>query len=71
MGQQSEGEGAQHTSVGAPVFSATGSAGSVVAHKDCLWSPSQEVKQPDAQHGVEPHSVQFVNDLLGDDPVEC
>ncbi len=70
MGQQSEEEGAQHTSLGGPCVQCDG-AGCVTADPYCLRSPGQEVQQPVAQRGVEPQLDQFMNELLRDDCVEC
>ena len=55
---------------GAPRVQCDGTGG-VAADSNCLWSPRQEVQQPVAQGGVEPQLVQFVDELLGDDCVEC
>ncbi len=70
VGQQSEEEGAQHTSLGDPCVQCDG-AGCVNADPYCLRSPGQEVQQPVAQRGVEPQLDQFVSELLRDDCVEC
>ncbi len=70
MGQQSEEEGAQHTSLGGPFVQCDG-AGCVNADPYCLRSLSQEVQMPVAQRGVEPQLDQFVSELLRDDCVEC
>ncbi len=45
MGQQSEEEGAQHTSLGGPCVQCDG-AGCVTADPYCLRSPGQKVQQP-------------------------
>ncbi len=78
MGQQSEEEGAQHTSLGGPCVQCDGAecvqcdgAGCVNADPYCLRSPGQEVQQPVAQRGVEPQLDQFVSELLRYDCVEC
>ncbi len=70
MGQQSEEEGAQHTSLGGPCVQWDG-AGCVNADPYCLRSSGQKVQQPVAQRGVEPQLGQFVSELLRDDCVEC
>lgn len=70
VGQQGEEEGAQHTSLGGPCVQGDGT-GCVAADPYCLWSLHQEVQLPIAQRGVEPQLVQFVDQLLGDDGVEC
>ncbi len=70
MGQQSEEEGAQHTSLGGPCVQCDG-AGCVTADLYCLRSPSQKVQQPVAQRCIEPQMDQFMNELLRDDCVEC
>ncbi len=70
MGQQSEEEGAQHTSLGGPCVQCDG-AGCVTADPYCLRSPGQKVQQPVAQRRIEPQLVQFMNELLRDDCVEC
>ncbi len=44
MGQQSEEEGAQHTSLGGPCVQCDG-AGCITADPYCLRSPSQEVQR--------------------------
>ncbi|KAI3364103.1 hypothetical protein L3Q82_010929 [Scortum barcoo] len=51
VGQQSEEEGAQHTSLRGPRVQC-GDAGCVPADPNCLWSPGQEVQQPVAQFNV-------------------
>ncbi len=70
VGQQSEEEGAQHTSLGDPCVQCDG-AGCVNADPHCLRSPSQEVQKPVAPRGVELQLDQFVRELLRDDCVEC
>ncbi len=69
MGQQSEEEGAQHTSLGGPCVQCDG-AGCVTADPYCLRSPGQKVQQPVAQRRIEPQLDQFMNELLRDDCVE-
>ncbi len=66
MGQQSEEEGPQHTSLGGPCVQCDG-AGCVNADPYCLRSPGQKVQQ---RH-IEPQLDQFMNELLRDDCVEC
>ncbi len=63
MGQQSEEEGAQHTSLGGPCVQCDG-AGCVNADPYCLRSSGQKVQQPVAQRGVEPQLGQFVMIVL-------
>ncbi len=70
MGQQSEEEGAQHTSLGGPCVQCDG-AGCVNADPYCLRTSGQKFQQPVAQRGVEPQLGQFVSELLRDDCVEC
>ncbi len=70
MGQQSEEEGAQHTSFGGPCVQCDG-AGCVTADPYCLRSTCQKVQQPVAQRRIEPQLDQFMNKLLRDDCVEC
>ncbi len=70
VGQQSEEEGAQHTSLGGPCVQCDG-AGCVTADPYCLRSPGQKVQQPVAQRRIEPQLDQFMNELLRDDCVEC
>ncbi len=53
VGQQSEEEGAQHTSLGGPCVQCDG-AGCVNADPYCLRSPSQEVQQPVAREVLSP-----------------
>ncbi len=60
MGQQSEKEGAQHTSLGGPCVQCDG-AGCVTADPYCLRSLRSESPQPVAQRGVEPQLDQFVS----------
>ncbi len=69
MGQQSEEEGAQHTSLGAPVFS--------VMVLDCVLLPTctAEVSRSESPTAscterCEPQLDQFMNELLRDDCVE-
>ncbi len=66
VGQQSEEEGAQHTSLGGPCVQCDG-VGCVNANPYCLRSSGQKVQQPVAQRGVEPQLGQFVSELLRDD----
>ncbi len=70
MGQQSEEEGAQHTSLGAPVFSVM-VLDVLLPTRNCLRSPGQKVQQPVAQRRIEPQLDQFMDELLRDDCVEC
>ncbi len=70
VGQQSEEEGAQHTSLGGPCVQCDG-AGCVTADPYCLRSPGQKVQQPVAQRRIEPQLDQFMDELLRDDCVEC
>ncbi len=69
VGQQSEEEGAQHTSLGGPCVQCDG-AGCVTADPYCLRSPGQKVQQPVEQRRIEPQLDQFMNELLRDDCVE-
>ncbi len=63
MGQQSEEEEAQHTSLGGPCVQCDG-AGCVNADPYCLRSPSQEVQKPVTQRGIEPQLDQFLSGLI-------
>ncbi len=58
MGQQSEEEGGQHTSLGGPCVQCDG-AGCVTADPYCLRSPGQKVQQPVAQRRIEPQLDQL------------
>ncbi len=71
MGQQSEEEGAQHTSLGDVDVIQCDGAGCVTADPYCLRSPGQKVQQPVAQRHIEPQLDQFMDELLRDDCVEC
>ncbi len=71
MGQQSEEEGAQHTSLGGPCVQCDG-AGCVYCRPVLPEvSRSEEVQQPVAQRRIEPQLDQFMDELLRDDCVEC
>ena len=59
MGQQSEEEGARHTSLGGPSVQCDGAG--------CIAADLLQV----AQRSVDPQLDQFVNELLRDDSVEC
>ncbi len=55
---------------GAPVFSVM-VLDVLLPDPYCLRSPGQKVQQPVAQRRIEPQLVQFMNELLRDDCVEC
>ncbi len=63
MGQQSEEEGAQHTSLGGPCVQCDG-AGCVNCRPILPEVSGQKVQQPVAQRRVEPQLDQFMNELL-------
>ena len=46
-------------------------SGCVAADLQCLWSLAEEVQQPVAQGSAEPPLVQFADQLLRDEGVEC
>ena len=70
MGQQREEQGAEHAALGGP-RAQNGGSGCVAADLHCLRPLAEEVQQPVAQGSAEPQLVQFADQLLRGDGVEC